>query len=283
MVIYGVAILIVASVGLGAYLLWDKIVALLSPYTEPYREALERAGVRMRSEDISFRILAIAIIAWGLLVYFMHPVPWVAVVMLPVLLAVTFYAFGLWVKNRINSRLGRFNAQLEVALRLMSTGLRVGLGLRQALIVVVSEMPDPIRTEFNRVLGQTSIGVSIYDALDSMGQRMPGSEMLMLTRAIRIQSQTGGNLSKVLDTLAETIKQRRKIDRKVMALTSEARLSSYIVTALPIGVGLYVIGSQPDMRDALLGTTFGRLVILAVLAFLGVGQFVMRAMSTVEV
>ena len=165
----------------------------------------------------------------------------------------------------------------------MATGLRVGLGLRQSLIVVVSEMPDPLRSEFNRVLGQTSIGVSIYDALDQLGERMPGSEMLMMTRAIRIQSQTGGNLGRVLETLAETITQRRRIDRKVKALTSEARASSLVITILPLFVAGFILATQPNLRDALLGTTFGRLVMLLVAALLFVGNYVMRSMAVVDV
>ena len=96
--------------------------------------------------------------------------------------------------------------------------------------------------------------------------------MLMMTRAIRIQSQTGGNLGRVLDTLAETITQRRRIDRKVKALTSEARASSIVITILPLFVAGFILATQPNLRDALLGTTFGRLVMLLVAALLFVGQ-----------
>jgi tight adherence protein B len=140
-----------------------------------------------------------------------------------------------------------------------------------------------LRSEFNRVLGQTSIGVSIYDALDQLGERMPGSEMLMMTRAIRIQSQTGGNLGRVLETLAETITQRRRIDRKVLALTSEARASSLVITILPLFVAGFIFATQPSLRDALLNTTFGRLVMLVVAALLFLGNYVMRSMAVVDV
>ncbi|HTA40375.1 MAG TPA: type II secretion system F family protein, partial [Candidatus Acidoferrales bacterium] len=186
-------------------------------------------------------------------------------------------------KSRISKRLQLFNNQLEIALRLMTSGLRAGLGLRQALVVVVSEMPDPIRIEFNRVLSQTSIGVSVYDALDMLNQRMPSQEMLMMTKAIRIQSKTGGNLGRVLETLAETIKQRRRIDRKVATLTSEARASSYVMTGLPIFIGIFIIGFQPAMRDSLLGTFLGRVMLAGSMGLLVLGQLVMNAMSKVDV
>ena len=283
MVTWGIAALVVAVTGLVAYLNWDKIIQLLAPLTEPYRELLERGGIRWRTDEIALRILGIAIPLWAAFMYFVKPPAIVCVIAAPAILVGTFYAFGVWVRNKIKARLEKFNSQLEVALRLMATGLRVGLGLRQSLIVVVSEMPDPLRSEFNRVLGQTSIGVSIYDALDQLGERMPGSEMLMMTRAIRIQSQTGGNLGRVLETLAETITQRRRIDRKVKALTSEARASSLVITILPLFVAGFILATQPNLRDALLGTTFGRLVMLLVAALLFVGNYVMRSMAVVDV
>ncbi|MGR4064272.1 MAG: type II secretion system F family protein [Vulcanimicrobiaceae bacterium] len=283
MVTWGIAALVVAVVGFVAYMNWDKFIQLIAPLTEPYRELLERGGIRWRTDEIALRIVAIAIPLWAAFMYFGKPPSVVGVIAAPAILIGTFYGFGVWVRNKIKNRLEKFNGQLEVALRLMATGLRVGLGLRQSLIVVVSEMPDPLRSEFNRVLGQTSIGVSIYDALDQLGERMPGSEMLMMTRAIRIQSQTGGNLGRVLDTLAETITQRRRIDRKVRALTSEARASSLVITILPLFVAGFILATQPTLRDALIGTTFGRLVMLLVAGLLFVGNYVMRSMAVVDV
>jgi tight adherence protein B len=282
-VTWGIAALVVAVTGLVAYLNWDKVIQLLAPLTEPYRELLERGGIRWRTDEIALRILGIAIPLWAAFMYFGKPPAVVGVIAAPLILIGTFYGFGVWVRNKIKNRLEKFNTQLEVALRLMATGLRVGLGLRQSLIVVVSEMPDPLRSEFNRVLGQTSIGVSIYDALDQLGERMPGSEMLMMTRAIRIQSQTGGNLGRVLETLAETITQRRRIDRKVRALTSEARASSVVITALPVFVAGFILATQPTLRDALTGTTFGRLILLLVAGMLALGNYVMRSMAVVDV
>jgi tight adherence protein B len=281
--LYGVVLGVIGGVGYFGYRSWNQIVEFVAPYAEPYRDLLERGNVHTSAADLAFRMLAISVGLWGLVVFSMHPPAWLAVLALPGSFALTFYGTGVWVKNRINKRLEKFNNQLEIALRLITSGLRAGLGLRQAIIVVVSEMPDPIRNEFNRVLSQTSIGVSIYDALDQLNERMPSQEMLMMTRAIRIQAKTGGNLGKTLETLAETIKQRRRIDRKVRTLTSEARASSYVMTALPIGILLFILGFQPEMRASLIGSLVGRLLLTASIVFLVAGQYVMNAMSKVDV
>ena len=280
---YLIVVAIAGAVGYLGYRSWNDIIQAITPFAEPYQILLERGGVKMEAAELAFRILAIAIFAWGGFVLVMRPNGWIALACLPIAFLATFWGTGIWVRGRIGKRLKTFNDQLEIALRLMTSGLRAGLGLRQAMIVVVSEMPDPIRIEFNRVLNQTSIGISIYDALDTFNERMPSPEMLMLTKAIRIQSKTGGNLGKMLETLAETIKQRRRIDRKVMAMTSEARSSSYVMSGLPIGLLLFIIAFQPTMRQELLFTWFGRLAVCASMGFIVMGQWVMNQMAKIDV
>jgi tight adherence protein B len=280
---YLIVVGIAGAIGYFGYRSWNDIIQAITPFTEPYQILLERGGIKMEAADLAFRILAIAIFAWGAGVLILRPNGWIALACLPLAFLLTFWGTGFWVRSRIGSRLKLFNDQLEIALRLMTSGLRAGLGLRQAMIVVVSEMPDPIRVEFNKVLNQTSIGISIYDALDTFNERMPSAEMLMLTRAIRIQSKTGGNLSKMLETLAETIKQRRRIDRKVAAMTSEARSSSYVMSGLPIGLLIFIAAFQPEMRGDLFGTWFGRAMVIAALSFIGLGQYVMNAMAKIDV
>lgn len=273
------AALVVAMVFM---LFWSRIVTLLTPYTEPYRIRLERAAIKVQVEQLIFSIIGSATALWGLIVVLAHPDVVVGAILLPVLVAVAFFGCGIWINRKIAKRLDKFNEQLEVVMRMMASGLRVGLGLRQAMVVVVNETADPARSEFARVLGQTAIGTSIHDALDQLGERMPSNEMTMMTRSIRIQSQTGGNLARVLETLAETIKQRRRITRKVRALTSEARSSGYVITALPVVVGLFILGFEPHMRDGLLFTTLGRLCLVGVVCLIVGGQYTMNKLSTLD-
>ena len=198
-------------------------------------------------------------------------------------LFVAFIGCRAWINAKIAKRLKVFNDQLELVLRLISGAMRVGMGLRQAIVMVVTDMPDPARVEFTRVLSQTTIGISIYDALDQLNDRMPSAEFKMMVRAIRVQSQTGGNLGKVLDNLAETIKQRRKIQRKVKALTSEAVTSKYIITGLPVGVGAFIMAFEPEMRSSLLFTIVGQICLVVVFALLGTGWWIFGRISNFDV
>lgn len=243
-----------------------------SPRMKQLAETLDRAGMQMRPVEIGLGIVGTGAIAWFMLAILLKPAPIVAVLLLVLCIAGAVGGFYLMVQMKLRKRLDAFVQQLELSLRLISSGVRIGLGLRQALTIVIEEMPDPARYEYMRIVGQTNIGGSVYDALDGLAKRMPGNETLMMARAIRIQSQTGGDLSKILEHLANTIKDRRRIQRKIKALTAEGRASAAILSALPPFLAGFIALTEHSMGAALFFTVPGHvaLVLVAVLEALGI-------------
>ncbi len=235
-------------------------------------DTLDRAGIAAGPREIAIGVSIGAIVLWLLGALVMRPAPIIAILLLPFCGAIAAGGFWMYVKMQLRKRLDQFVQQLELALRLISSGVRIGLGLRQALTIVIEEMPDPARHEYMRVVGQTNIGVTVYDALDNLAVRMPSNETLMMARAIRIQSQTGGDLGKILEHLANTIKERRRIQRKIRALTAEGRASAAILSVLPPFLTGFIALTERDMGHALLFTNAGHvsLLIVAVLETLGV-------------
>jgi tight adherence protein B len=155
---------------------------------------------------------------------------------------------------------------------MLAGALRVGLGLRQAVILVTEEVPDPARREFMRVIGRTNIGIPIVDALDELAKSMPSNEMYMFSKVVRVQQTTGGDLAKVLEKLAATIRDRRRVFRKMNALTAQGRFGAFIIGGLPVLVGGFVVLTQPEMGGALENTTPGHiaLIIVAILEGLAI-------------
>jgi len=241
-------------------------------YFRQFAEILDRAGMQNKPQEIAGGIAGVTVLLWLVLAFVMHPAPLVGVLLLPVCAAASCLGFRTLVQWKLRRRLDTFVQQLELSLRLIASGVRIGLGLRQALTIVIDEMTDPARHEYMRVVGQTNIGVSVYDALDNLSKRMPSNETMMMARAIRIQSQTGGDLAKILEHLAETIKERRRIQRKIQALTAEGRASAAILSALPPFLAGFIAITEPPMGHALLFTFPGHiaLAIVAVLETLGV-------------
>jgi tight adherence protein B len=152
---------------------------------------------------------------------------------------------------------------LEQALRTLAGGVRVGLGIRQAFIMTAEESRSPIKTEFTRVIGLNNVGMSILDAFDEMAKRMTNPETAMLARVLRVQSQSGGNLAAILSGLADTIRDRRRLLRRVNAVTAQGRATGWLLGLLPIGLGGFLIVAEPTMRNAMLFTPLG-LVFLSI-------------------
>jgi tight adherence protein B len=252
-------------------------------YARKIADTLDRAGMQNKPQELLGGIGAVTAVLWVLLAFVMRPGLIGSVLLLPVCAAATCGGFWMLVQMKVRKRLDTFVQQLEMALRLVASGVRIGLGLRQALTIVIEEMPDPARYEYMRVVGQTNIGVSVYDALDNLSKRMPSNETLMMARAIRIQSQTGGDLSKILEHLAETIKERRRIQRKIQALTAEGRASAAILSGLPPFLAGFISLTEPQMGHALLLTTPGHISLGIVCVLESLGIFTLMRMLKVDV
>jgi tight adherence protein B len=101
---------------------------------------------------------------------------------------------------------------------------------------------------------------------------MPSHESLMMTRVFRVQSETGGDLARILDQLADSIKDRRQVQRKISSLTAEGRMSAWVLMAIPVGLGLFIATTQQQMANALFYTLIGH-IVLAIVAGLEVGAY----------
>lgn len=173
-----------------------------------------------------------------------------------------------------------FGVQLPEAIDLMTRGLRAGHPVPVALMMVGREMPDPIGTEFGLVADEVTYGADMVTALTNMWDRVGQEDLPLFITAVSIQTTTGGNLREILDGLSKVIRERGKLRRKIRAISSEGRMSAYILTAVPcllMGVLLifmpdyYGSATHLDMTWYLLG--FG-------VFWLGLGNMIMFKMAS---
>ncbi len=165
----------------------------------------------------------------------------------------------------------------------MAGALSAGLSLAQATDTVVREGTDPMAGEFRRALVETRLGVEIEDALSGIADRMQSVDFEWVVMAIRIQREVGGNLSELLNKVAETIREREYLERQVLTLSAEGRLSVWILGGLPPGFMLYLAVANPDYLAPMFSSPLGW-VMLTVMAFLLIaGIFWMKKLVKVEV
>ncbi|MGA9747654.1 MAG: type II secretion system F family protein, partial [Nocardioides sp.] len=176
-----------------------------------------------------------------------------------------------------------FKAQLADTLQLMAGSLSAGLSMAQSVDTVVREGSDPMGTEFRRALVEARLGVELEDALEGVGERMESVDFKWVVMAIRIQREVGGNLSELLNTVAETIREREYLERQVLALSAEGRLSVWILGGLPPGFMLYLLLANPTYLEPLYTTVLGYLALGTMAVLLTVGIFWMKKLVKVEV
>ena len=159
-------------------------------------------------------------------------------------------ACGAWffLSFKHKRRLKAFKNQLANTLQLMSGALSAGLSLAQSVDTVVKEGTDPMASEFRRALIETRLGVEIEDSLAAIADRMGSVDFEWVVMAIRIQRQVGGNLAELLNKVAETIREREYLERQVLALSAEGRLSVWILGGLPPVFMLLPGADQPVVR-----------------------------------
>jgi tight adherence protein B len=168
---------------------------------------------------------------------------------LPLLFAVALFPFLCAIvpmkvlKFRRNRRHKIFGVQLPEALELITRSLKAGHPVPVAIGMVAREMPDPIGTEFGVVADEVTYGSDLVSALHNLNERVGQEDLPLFVTAVSIQSSSGGNLREILDGLSATIRDRGKLKRKVRAISTEGRMSAYILTAVPclLGLGISVL------------------------------------------
>ena len=180
-------------------------------------------------------------------------------------------------------RVERFNAQLANALDGMSNALKAGFSIQQAFDSVVEEKENPISQEFGMFLQQLRVGMTFEDALDDMDKRMGSEDLTLMIQSIEIARQTGGNLTEVFDRIAETIRERRRIEGKIKSLTAQGRIQGRVVSAMPIvlGIGLYFIDQQ--MMMTFVKSTAGMIILLIVVILEILGAIFIRRIVDIDV
>jgi tight adherence protein B len=180
-------------------------------------------------------------------------------------------------------RIARFSEQLPEALDIIVRGLRAGHPFRVALGLAAREMPDPIGTEFGILLDEVTFGLDQQIAVDHLHGRVGQEDLTFFSIAINIQSQTGGNLGEVLQSLSGLLRNRFKLRLRVRALTSEGRTSGVLMTALPFILFLVVKLLSPGYFDELKGHPIMVPVVVGGLLLLLVGNFAIYRMVNFKI
>jgi tight adherence protein B len=190
-------------------------------------------------------------------------------------------AFGLprWLLSFLKKR--RENKFLEVfpdAVDIIVRGVKAGLPLLDCLKMIMTEAPEPVKSEFRTIVETQAIGIPLGEACDKLYEDMPLPEANFFAIVVAIQQKSGGNLSEALGNLSRVLRDRKKMKAKIRAMSQEAKSSAAIIGALPIAVMLLVYISSPNYISLLWTQPLGRVMLAASAVWMFTGVMVMKKM-----
>ena len=196
---------------------------------------------------------------------------------------VGYFLPALYVSARQTKRVRAFDDQLVDALTLIANALKSGYSFLQGMEAIAREMPAPIGVEFEQALREIRVGGSVEDALVGISRRVRSADFELVVTAMVIQRQVGGNLTEILANIAYTVRERHRILREVRVLTSQERMSGYVIAGLPVFLVLALSFMSPGYISGMWTDSFGRVILAASFVMEVLGLLVIRKIVEIEV
>jgi tight adherence protein B len=197
--------------------------------------------------------------------------------------ALAFQMPQMWLSRRRESRNKKLEEQLPEALSLVSNSLKAGFGLLQSLSLASEQLEHPLSTELAQAIHEMNIGSSAEQALTDLSARSGSYDMDLVVTAILVQRSVGGNLAEILDTVADTMRERVRIRGEIVTLTAQQRLTGIVIGLLPVAVGALFFFMSPEYIKVLFTEPLGRIMLGVALGMEFVGVMIIRRILAIEV
>lgn len=267
---------------------WVNNFGWLSPYYFRLEKMVHGAGIAVKPTRVLLWMgLATVLIFFIATPVLLQPQLNLGVLALPATTAAAFLG-GIGVPVLIlhhlhQRRLNKFAEQFPVSLDVMVRALRAGHPVAAAVELVTQEMGDPLGTEFGIMADEITYGLDFREALDNMAERIELEDVRYFAVSVSIQVETGGNLAEVLSQLAQIIRARFALGRKVKALSSEARISAVLLSILPVLTVFLIMAFQPKFYLRVIDDPMFWPISIAILINYIIGVFVIRRMVQIKV
>ena len=185
--------------------------------------------------------------------------------------------------NRAKKQLEKFDDQLIEGIGMITNSVKAGLSILQAIEDMVKNTKPPLSAEFGEALRQIKLGTPANQALNELPKRVPSSDLRIVIMSINIARDTGGNIGEMLTRLAAVMRERKKIQGKIDALTSQGKSSGYIMAVVPfllLGV-LYFL--EPEMMGLLFTTLIGNILLALAIGMIALGMFVINKIVAIDI
>ncbi len=268
----------------GTALKRKNVQQLLQQIESKNAEQKQKLTMRRRLDQAGFADVSVSVF-WMISGGLGFAVALVCFVLHQALLVDALAAFGAglglprWVLGFIKSRREKkFTGEFANAIDVIVRSVRSGLPTNEALRIVARESPDPVGSEFSKLVEGMKVGVTLEQGCKRMYESMPTPEVSFFGIVMTIQQKSGGNLSEALSNLAGVLRDRKRLAGKIKAMSSEAKASAGIIGSLPPAVMGIVWVTTPAYISLLFTEKTGNLLLAGCVVWMSVGIFVMRKM-----
>lgn len=259
----------------------DRRLQDLIPFFGSFRRLVLQSGTKATLVRLAWIMGAIWLAVCGIIVLF---APFdLAVLSLPAGLAFAIGTVTIYLAAQRSKRVALFEEQLPDAIELMVRSLKVGHPVSSALAVIGREMPPPISTEFAMAAEQASYGKPVPLALEEMQARTPVRDLDYLVVAVQTQQESGGNLVESLGKLSFVIRDRFRMFRKARAITSEGRISAWLLSFFPFVIAGGVLLAKPDYYSQVSDNAHFTSLLVLTIVMLAVNILAMRILTNLKI
>src|SRR5579884_53611 len=188
-----------------------------------------------------------------------------------------------WVSFKRRQRLGEFEEQFPEALDFIARAMRSGHAFSVSLEMLGDETPDPLGREFRTLFNEQNLGAPIETAMGNLIKRVPLLDVRFFVSVVLLQRQTGGNLAEVLTRLAYLIRERFRLRGQVKAVSAHGRMTAGVLTVLPIVTMLLLRVVAPGYLESMVADTDGKYMIVSAIVLMGIGYYIMKRITNIEV
>lgn len=235
---------------------------------------IEQTGLKIKVSEFLLFVAIVALIGELLLDLFFH-IPIVGIGAG----AVPFFMLNMLRQKRID----RFVAQMPQGLDLLSSDLRAGLDVQAGLKHLSEEFPAPVGEEFAKVVAEINLGLTLSQALNNLSARMNTMDVQILCTGIIINKELGGNLSELIGSISETVRERFRLKGMVKALTAENQMSALLLVFLPIGLFILLNIMSPLIYNSFVFDPVGRMCLIGCAVSMSMGYMIINKITKIEV
>jgi tight adherence protein B len=235
---------------------------------------ISRAGLQITPRTF-WIICGVAAVAAGVVSFITHQ-SIIVVILASFGVGLGFPRWVLWFLT--SRRQKKFTNEFASGIDVIVRSVKSGLPTNEALKIVAKEISDPVGSEFNKLCEGLKVGVTLEQGLKRMFENMPTPEVNFFAIVMTVQLKSGGNLSEALGNLAAVLRERKRMQGKIKALSSEAKASAMIIGSLPPAVMGMVYYTTPNYIEPLFNTRVGNLMLAGCAIWMSIGIFIMKKM-----